>query len=293
MSSVAVTNGAVWFAPTSALEGRYGIAASGPDLQEWKVWRSDSTYAVPSGVRALLGQADGMWAGGESGLHRLEAEVQRWSEVPGVDAALRPVLTLAPASGADGGGTWVGTARGLLRVVGAAADPDVSLLPAEVVTCVLEAAGAVWIGTPHGLFTSPVDGPSGEVPPAGRTAGPAALRGSVGGIAAVGDTIVVGLDAEVWWLPGAPAEWARVDAVGRQRGPITAVAVHDGTLWVGSRAELTVWDMRGGAVRHLTFGVDIPPDERGATGISAIAPTSRSEAWLATPAGAVRIETGL
>jgi hypothetical protein len=291
MAFVEVTDDVVWFAPRSRVEGRYGIAAASHDLQTWRVWRADSAYSAPDLIRAVHGVPGGVWAGGESGLHWLAHGAAEWHEEWGLEGSALPVLSIAPAPGLSGDGVWVGTARGLYRVPAPGAGPDVSVMRSERVSFVVQADRTVWIGTARGLFAISALDSTASSRVAGRVSGPSALRSPVGGLAASGDTIYVGLDRDVWWRPGRSADWSRLDAVGQQRGVVTALAVADGVLWVGSSAELTGWEVEGGGVRRYAFGRDLPPDALGATGIWQIAPVSRRELWLAIPAGALRLET--
>ena len=290
MASVAATDRAVWFAPAEGLEGRYGVAEATRDLQNWRVWRADSSRAVPDRVRKLLRVRGGVWAGGESGLHWLEDGQPEWREERDVDLSYQPVLSLAPATGPVEEGVWVGTARGLLRVRAAGAGPDLSVLPGEAVGSVVEASGIVWIGTAHGLYSMVVPDSIGQSTTAARIAGPSPLRSPVGALVASGDTVYAALDREVWWRPGRQSEWMRVESVGRSSSPITALDVSEGVLWAGSATEVTVSEVGRGVLGRYLFGPDLPPTERGLTGIAAIAIVSRSEAWLALPSGALRLE---
>jgi hypothetical protein len=291
MAAVAVGAEGVWFAPARPLEGRYGLARASPDLTEWNVWRADSSRTVPDNVRALLVTPRGVWAGGAAGLHWLGARAVEWREERQIDQIVSPIRTLSPATGSAGQGVWVGTDRGLYRILTPGAGPDVAVLPGESVRAVAETDAVVWIGTTRGLFGMPMPDSTGEwAGSVGRAAGPGALRGHVSSIAVAGDTVFAGIEAEVWWRRGQGGQWARLDAVGRTRGAVTCVAVGEGVVWVGSTAELTVWNTRSGAVARFAFGPDLPPDEMGATGVWWIAPVSAQQAWLALPAGALRVE---
>jgi hypothetical protein len=291
MAAVAASRDEVWFAPATPLDGRYGVAAASRDLQSWRVWRADSSAAVPSGVRAVLSGSRGRWAGGESGLYWMARSENRWSEQRTIDLAVRPVLSLAFASGPDGRGIWVGTSRGAVRIPAPGVSPDIALLPADAITAVAEAGGVVWIGTGHGLYGFDLSDPDSPQA-ASRVAGPSALRLPVGALAVTGDTVFAGLDREVWWRTGRSGEWRPVNPVGRHGAPVTALALHEGILWAGSAAELTAWEVGGASVGRFRFGRDLPPDPRGRTGVWAIAPVSRGDVWLALPAGALLFETG-
>lgn len=290
MAAVAASRDAVWFAPERHLEGRYGVASVTPDLQRWRVWRSDSVSVVPAHVNDLVLVSGGAWAGGEDGLHWMGDGRSDWRKELDVGLSYLPVLSLASASGPSGQAVWVGTARGLLRVRAAGGGIDLSAFPSDVIRAVAEAEGTVWVGTDRGVFFLPVPDSIGQTVAPGRPQGPVALRAPVGALVASGDTIYAGLDRDVWWKPGSQASWARLEAAGRARSNVSALAIRDGVLWVGSAAELTVAEVRGGVVGRYSFGPDLPPGPLGETGISDISIVSETEAWVAVPAGAIRLE---
>lgn len=289
MSAVVAGEEGVWFAPSEPLEGRYAVALASPDLQQWRAWRADSSRAVPDLVADLLRSPGGTWAGGESGLHWLGDERTAWREERDVDLSYRPVLSLGAASGRAAEAVWVGSARGLLRVRAAGGGIDISVMPSVAVGSVVEADGRVWIGTVHGLYSMLVPDSIGQSVQPSRVEGPSALRSPVGALTASGDTVYAGLDREVWWRAGHEAEWTRLEPAGRARAVVSALAIRDGVLWVGSAAELTVAEVARGVVGRYSFGPDLPPDARGRTAIADISVVSETEAWVATPAGAVRL----
>jgi hypothetical protein len=288
MAAVLADDGVVFFAPQLPLEGRYGVAAASDDLQQWRVWRADSSRAVPDLVRDLLRSPGGRWAGGESGLYWIGDGDSEWAQARSVGLSHVPVLSLSNASGPTPEAVWVGTARGLLRVVAAGGSIDISVMESSAVLATVESAGSVWVGTAQGLFSMPV---ADSVVPSARpqrVAGPSALRNPVGALAASGDTVYAGLDREVWWSVGGDG-WSRLESVGRARAPVSALVVRDRTLWVGTAGGLTVVDVGRGPLGRYSFGPDLPPGRRGETGISDIAVVSDTEAWVATPAGALRM----
>ena len=289
MASVVATEEAIWFAPDQPLEGRYAVASATKDLQQWRAWRADSSRAVPDLVTDLLRSPGGIWAGGESGLYWMADGRAEWREERAVDLSYRPVLSLASASGPAAEVVWVGTARGLLRVRASGGGIDIAVMPSVAVGSVVEAAGRVYIGTVHGLYSMVVPDSIGQSVQPHRVDGPSALRSPVGALAASGDTVYAGLDSEVWWRAGGEAPWARLESVGRARAAVSALAILDGVLWVGSAAELTVAEVAGGVVGRYSFGPDLPPGPRGETAIDDISIVSATEAWIALPAGAIRL----
>jgi len=290
MVSVVATGDEIWFAPELALEGRYGVASVTRDLQQWRVWRADSSRAVPDLVNDLVRVPGGTWAGGESGLYWMGDERPEWRKEQDVSLSYVPVLSLASTSGPSAEAVWVGTARGLLRVRAAGGGIDLSALPSAAVGSVVEADGQVWMGTLHGVYSMPVPDSIGQTVTASRADGSVALRSPVGALTASGDTVYAGLDREVWWKAGSGTSWARLEPAGRARAAVSALAIRDGVLWVGSAAELTVLEVAGGVVGRYSFGPDLPPGPRGETGIADISVVSATEAWVATPAGAIRLD---
>jgi len=241
-------------------------------------------------VNDMLRVPGGTWAGGESGLHWMRDGQSEWRRELDVDLLFLPVLGLASASGPAAEAVWVGTTRGLQRVKAAGGGIDLSVMPSVAVGSIVEADRRVWIGTSYGLYSMLVPDSIGQTVSPGRAIGPAALRSPVGALTASGDTVYAGLERDVWWKRGSEAPWTRLESAGRARAIVSALAIRDGVLWVGSAAELTVVEVAGGAVGRYSFGPDLPPGPRGETGISDISIVSASEAWVALPSGAIRLE---
>jgi len=289
MASIVATETSIWFAPAEPLDRRYAVAASTTDLQQWRAWRADSSRAVPDLVNDMIGSPGGIWAGGESGLYWMGDGRAEWREERAVDLSYQPVLSLAAATAPAAEAVWVGSARGLLRVRAAGGGIDIAVMPSVAVGAVVEADDHVFVGTLHGLYSMIVPDSIGQSVQPRRVQGPAALQSPVGALAASGDTVYAGLDREVWWRAGGEP-WARLESIGKARAAVSALAIRDGVLWVGSAAELTVVEVSGGVVGRYSFGPDLPPGPRGETAIGDIAVVSATEAWVATPAGAIRLE---
>jgi hypothetical protein len=290
MAAIVATDNSIWFAPAEPLDRRYAVAASTTDLQQWRAWRADSSRAVPDLVNDMLGSPGGIWAGGESGLYWMGDGRTEWREERAVDLSYQPVLSLAAATAPAAEAVWVGSARGLLRVRAAGGGIDIAVMPSVAVGAVVEADDHVFVGTLHGLYSMLVPDSIGQSVQPRRVQGPAALQSPVGALAASGDTVYAGLDREVWWRAGRESSWARLESIGKARAAVSALAIRGGVLWVGSAAELTVVEVSGGVVGRYSFGPDLPPGPRGETAIGDIAVVSGTEAWVATPAGAIRLE---
>jgi hypothetical protein len=289
MASVVATPESVWFAPDRELEGRYGVALATADLQQWKVWRADSSRAVPDLVNDLLRAPGGMWAGGESGLYWMADGRPDWRQEREVGLSHLPVLSLAAASGPAAEAVWVGTGRGFMRIRAAGGGIDIAETLSTAVISLVEAGGEVWIGTAQGLYSMQVPDSIGQSVRVQRVEGPPALRSFVGALVASGDTVYAGLDREVWAKAGRTGAWTRLESIGRGRAAVSALAIHEGVLWVGTAAELTATEVAGGVLGRYAFGRDLPPGPRGETAISDISVVSASEAWVALPAGAIRL----
>lgn len=278
--------GGLWVAPREPSRGRYGVSRLSADLQSWLTWASDSSRNVPGPLIAdMVATEAGMWAGGTEGLFRFDFESAQWARVATGQLPSRVVLSLA-AAGDDGGpdeGIWVGTDRGLARVSATGVVLAAVTTLGRPTLAIQPHGGGLWVGTPAGLFfVDLVDG--GGTAAAGKT-GP--FQRPTAALAASGDSVFAGLGAEVWsWSPG--SEWARVNAVGRLGGPVTALAVADGVLWAGSSEELIRYDAARGEVDRFAFASgDLPG--LAVRGIFDILPIGDREAWLALPAGALRI----
>jgi hypothetical protein len=289
MATVLATGDRVWMAPDRALEGRYGVGRATAELQQWSVWRADSSRSVPDAVRAFSTAPGGLWAAARSGVYWMPGDGEEWQAERAVGLARLPALCLATASGPGPRSVWVGTGQGLLRVMGPGGGVDVEVLGGRAVTSVVEADGQVWIGTPIGLFTMPVPDSTGAAAPR-RAAGPSVLRDPVGALVASGDTVFAGVGREVWRKPGSGGTWTRLESIGKARAAVSALAVHGTALWVGTAAGVTVVETTGGRLETYSFGPDLPPGPRGETAVNAISVPSSQEAWLALPAGALRLQ---
>lgn len=289
----------VWFAPAHASD-RYGVATADRELEDWRTWtrRSfgfDDRDAPDAPIHAWLQTGDDTWAGGDRGLHRFDGEA--WHrEAPGARGDLERIAALAAGPpGLDG--VWVGTRRGLFRIRSAGSWPDAGMLSATAVRALAAHAGDLWIGTDAGLVRLRGDGEAG-IDPAGEP-GEAALphpesaeapRGRVGALAADGGRLYAGIERDVWVL--APdAAWTRAAPLGVVPALVTALAARDGVVWVGTDEGLIAWDTRDDLVTPFTFAAgDLPAGPRGERGVDDLAVDSEGAVWVATPAGAVRLD---
>ncbi len=283
-SALALEGDALWIAPSVPEAERYGLTRVGPDLDDWRIETAAGARGAPDlGVRALLERDGALWAAGERGLARRSPEGD-WTIVardPGVGI---PVLCLAAGEDAEGEALWLGGERGVVRLRPGAGSAE-RLLQSGPVRALHASGGGVWAATDRGLIRIEASGEASPV--AGLSPLPSAA------VTGVGDTVWAGLDREVW-RRGPDGGWGRVEALGRLSGPVTALAVRDGVLWAGGPEELVAWDARAMSLRRYTFAAgDLPAGRFGERGISGILPVDRRRAWLALPAGALRLDADL
>ena len=284
-AALAVDGTDVWIASTEPLFGRYGLTRVSDDLETWEVAPARAIGGVPDrGIRALLMHEGVLWTAGETGLRRKDPS-GNWSAVA-AGSYDRGDMLLSLAFGEpmiDGDPTlWIGGERGLDRFSPRSAGPE-RVMSGAVVSGVLPVAGGAWAATSRGLVfvdTAGVVAPAADVPtiPAGAIVGD-------------GEVAWAGVDRHVWQRDSASG-WRRLDELGLLPSPVTALAVAHGILWVGTVDELLAWEIAGGPVRRYTFAAgDLPLGLYGERGISAIAPVSPTRVWIATPAGALRLDS--
>jgi ligand-binding sensor domain-containing protein len=283
-SALALEGDAVWIAPSLPQDGRYGLTRVGPALDDWRIEPGSGAGDAPDlGVRALVRRDGTLWAAGERGLAR-RSRGGEWSNVARELGVGIPVLCLAAGEDAEGEILWLGGERGVVRFRPATGSAE-RLLDSGPVRSLHAAGDGVWAATDRGLVRISATGSVSAA--AGLSPLPSAA------VTGAGDTVWAGLDREVWRrAPG--GEWSRVEALGRLSGPVTALAVHDGVLWAGGPEELLAWDARAMSLRRFSFAAgDLPTGPFGERGVSEILPVDRKRAWLALPAGALRLDADL
>jgi len=285
-AAIAAGSNGVWVAPREPALGRYGITRFSEDLQSWSTWAADSSRAVPGPVATALVQAgDNLWAGGTEGLFLFHGESGQWTQAAANELPSRVVLSLAAAGEADGtsGGVWVGTERGLARVSASGIVLAAATTMGRPTLALQEHDGGLWVGTVDGLLFVDLTGAGGAIR-AGET-GP--FRRPSAALAVGGETVLAGLGAEVW-SRSEDGTWARIDAIGRLGAQVTALAASGGIVWAGSSEELVRYDEARGELNRYTFAAgDLPG--LALRGIFDIVPIGDREAWVALPAGALRI----
>ncbi|MCL7956644.1 MAG: hypothetical protein M8843_01390 [marine benthic group bacterium] len=284
--ALAADGNAIWIAAGEPLVGRYGVTRVSEELEDWEVFDSRGSPGIPDrGIGAMTAVDGQLWIVGERGVTRRGTD-GRWSRIAAdyYDRGDRLRAIAIGEVGPDGRrAVWIGGDRGLDRM------PDLQSMPERVlsgdrVSALLPVAGGTWAATDRGLVF--LDDAGRRTVPAGLPAFPS------GAVTGDGATTWTAIDSEVW-AQNPDGSWRRLDEVGALSSPVTALAESQGILWIGTSDELVSWETDGrGPVRRYSFAAgDLPFGPFGERGIAAILPVSRSRVWVATPAGALRLDS--
>ena len=268
---------------------RTGLTFTSGDLQQWRWIRSPSVTRAMAGARVFDMSVSGtqMWVGTDRGVVLADAgkadRTLTWSATNGLPDDR--VLSVAAAHD----GAWVGTARGLAFVAspGSAAAARASNVRVAAGTGVavraLSLAGdTLWVGSDAGLALLRTSSPDSlprrvavDDPRLSRPIRALALSDSLVAVATENDLIVVD-QRSVAHVP-------RFDAVNISVvAPVNAMAMDAGTIWLaGNRGVLSV--SRSSGVARLLAAPGVVPAEA----LDLV--LDRAFAWIATPAGVVRL----
>ena len=259
VSALAFDGRNVWFGGDGA-GPRNGVARADSELQTWQQFESRINDGPRGRVHALLATAAGTYAADGDGVYSLRSN--RWQRV--VDADVRALAHTA-------GRIWVG-ARGTLGWIDPTDSYQRADFPLQNINALAARNDTLWIATETGLHIW-----------AGGRAQPMATSGVALDVA-VTDSLVVELGPRgvTSWGAGREAVLLGASAL-RQIGRPVALAGKGNRLWVGGTAGVAEWNTTTGAWRYLTVPNDIPEgpvydvlEENG-------------RIWLATPAGALRL----
>jgi ligand-binding sensor domain-containing protein len=228
-----------------------------------------------------------LWVATDRGLVSLDASdpehALRWSATSGLpdDRAL--------AVAASSSGAWVGTARGLAYVEStgsarAARSTDVHAGsgPSAAVRALLLVGDTLWVGSDAGALL--VRGAAPDSAPRTLNVNDARLSRPILALAASDSLVAAATDRDLLVIaPAAASLIARFDAVDISPiSPVSAMAMDANTIWLAGRGGVLVVARSSAASRLLPAPGPIPAQ---ALDIA----LDRDFAWIATPAGVVRL----
>jgi hypothetical protein len=285
-SALAGDGEGIWIAPVEPLFGRYGITRVSQELDRWEISDHRASPIAPDrGVRAMAIVDGRLWAAGDRGVTRRETDGS-WTRIAAGHFDRGDVLQAIAVSEPRQDGrraVWIGGERSLDRMADSEGVP-VRIMSGSAIHGIHTARGGAWVASDRGLLFADDDGGLGPVSDL-----PAFEAGAVTGH---DERIWAAIGREVW-EGDSRGSWRRLDEIGALSSPVTAIAFEQGVLWVGSADELVSWEIDArGPTRRYTFAAgDLPLGPFGDRGISQILPVSRSRAWIATPAGALRLDS--
>ena len=253
-------SGYIWLGGDGAGQ-RNGIARTDPSLQQWTHFEARVLEVPQSRVHTFSVSAAGFHATGADGV--FEWRENRWSRVLDTDARALAYTT---------GRLWV-AGRGALGWLDAAGSFQRAEFPLHTVHDLVAEGDTLWIGAESGLYRW-VQGQLQQLA-GGPQIRDVALtaRGAVM-LSPSGVRLLAGSEV------GLPLRNAALDRVGRP----TAVHAQGDRVWIGGTAGLAEWNTANDTWRYLTIPTDIP--EGPIHDVLAVG----DHIWVATPAGALRLE---
>lgn len=266
-----------WFGG-DGMSGDRGVAHADAALQRWSWHEAGRGGAPRSPVHGILETDAGVFVGAEDGLYRLRGET--WTRLTDFDALPSPSIR---ALVAGAGSLWVGTDRGLARIVteagGGVSVQGIDATIGARVNALAAADSMLWIATDRGLWRLNMRSGAVAQPPIAD----ARLRGRVVGVAwdddvlyALAESTLLAYDGSAW---SAPLAGASIGSIGRP----THLAVLDGIVWIAGSTGALATEPLGGAQTVLSVPRDIPEGP-----VRQVLPIAGG-VWLATPAGALLI----
>lgn len=220
-------------------------------------------------ARRLVAAGKFLWLATEQGVLRIDSSTfaSRLWDLPDVTA-------LAPTRH----GMWVGTTRGLSLI--AADERALEIGPSGVtITSLLADGDTLWVGTNAGVGQV-LPGANAITTP-GELADRSSLRVTVYALGRLQDTIVLATARELLWRNPATRVWTAVP-LPLTLGTPTAIADHDGALWVGGTRGLAQADISRGSAHVYAVPFDVPASVRDLA-------SDRDFLWAATDSGLMRI----
>jgi len=221
-------------------------------------------------VNVLAETGGALWAGTGDGLYRLDPGQDRWQQFDQRDALPgNRVTSLATLDTA----LWVGTSRGACLWQGTTCGP--TLLAGEEITALSYCGDALWIGTDRDLWRA-----TGSA--LARGAPPALAGRRVGGLACHADVLY--LAAENWLVVHTLGSWGEPVLL-PTRGMVRALVAGEEGVWAGMDGGAAHWSPAERVWSHYVVPQDVPFGP-----VLGVLPAGRY-LWLATPGGAVRLDT--
>lgn len=248
---------------------RDGIAVAPWDLQSWGLL--ESIDDAPTGmVRALAFRNAELGVGASTGFYTFDNG--RWTQRTQRDGLpTDDVLSIAPARD----GWWIGTTRGLVLL----GEPRVTtLLPGQRVHRTRMIDDTLWVASDAGLFSL---NDSTLVQVTGGSLGAEVMLDVVqarGRLFSLSRTGIYERTADGWRGPLRTAALAGVGAVVRLTGTETQ-------LWAAGNYGVAILHGETGEWTYFTAPADIPTGP-----VFDVLPQDDRMVWLATPAGALRLE---
>lgn len=274
LGSIAVDGQEIWFGGDGG-GPRDGVARASRDLGAWTRYEAGVDNAPRGFVARIATSPEGVWFATSEGVYRLDprAASPAWLRLTARDGlpADQGTSVVPTASGA-----WIGTLRGLARVDASGTVVSTGLEGARVLDLAL-AGETLWVATDRGLFTR-----SGEGEPVAVGDAPALATGPVVAVATNGD-LVAALTPDALHVRR-EGRWAAPDRTLARLGALLRLHIDaDGGLWVAGATGIASLES-GRAPRTWLVPGDIPEGPvRGLT-------VDGDHLWVATPAGALRID---
>lgn len=273
--------------------GRGGLTFADITLQRFRWLEPAAATAEIGGARAfaLEVRGDVAWVGTSAGLVRLSTrdprDARAWSAISGLpDDRVHAVL-------AREGGSWAGTARGLVfvrdtgRVRSARASAVGPVIAEGIAVRALAMTGdTLWVGSDAGLLAVRIgaDGTPGAVVRVSQRLGEPRLARRVSAIAWSDSLLVVATESDLVRISlrsGRAALATDLPSIGAI-GPLRAIALDGRALWVAGPLGVVAMSRAGGASRFLPTGVEMPGEPWALL-------LGRDVAWIGARDGLVRL----
>lgn len=273
VGAIAVADDAIWFGGDGG-GPRDGVARATRDLSQWVQYEA-GVEGGPRGfvARIAFGEAE-VWFSASDGAYRLRGE-DDWLHLTSAEGLPADQTTaVVPTNG----GAWIATLRGLVRVGADGESAGVMLQGRRVFDLVL-AGDTLWIASDAGLLVS--IGGAEPIPAGGDD--PALTRGPVVALAAAGGRMAALTPAALHqyrngrWSPDPEAASLGIGALFRVH------IADDGTLTVAGETGVAMLEPdRPWRTWHVPSDIPAGP-------VRSLALVG-NDLWVATPAGALRLD---